>query len=101
MPTIEENGLTINYGEAGEGPVLVLLHAAGSTGAQWRGVLGELDDKYHTITPDGWGHGKSSFWPIHGKAIRSCCIFSRLREVSRSLIQMHYPCQTNKVCNNV
>ena len=63
MPTIEENGLTINYGEAGEGPVLVLLHAAGSTGAQWRGVLGELDDKYHTITPDGWGHGKSSFWP--------------------------------------
>ena len=63
MPTIEENGLTINYGEAGEGPVLVLLHAAGSTGAQWRGVLEELDDKYHTITPDGWGHGKSSFWP--------------------------------------
>ncbi len=63
MPRIEENGLTINYGEAGEGPVLVLLHAAGSTGAQWRGVLGELDDKYHTITPDGWGHGKSSFWP--------------------------------------
>ena len=63
MPTIEENGLTINYGEAGEGPVMVLLHAAGSTGAQWRGVLGELDDKYHTITPDGWGHGKSSFWP--------------------------------------
>ena len=63
MPTIEENGLTISYGEAGEGPVLVLLHAAGSTGAQWRGVLAELDDKYHTITPDGWGHGKSSFWP--------------------------------------
>ena len=63
MPRIEENGLTINYGEAGEGPVLVLLHAAGSTGAQWRGVLGELDDKYHTITPDGWGHGKSSFGP--------------------------------------
>jgi pimeloyl-ACP methyl ester carboxylesterase len=63
MPTIEENGLTINYGEAGEGPMLVLLHAAGSTGAQWRGVLGALGDKYHTITPDGWGHGKSSFWP--------------------------------------
>lgn len=63
MPTIEENGLTINYGEAGEGPVLVLLHAAGSTGAQWRGVLGELGDRFHTLTPDGWGHGKSSFWP--------------------------------------
>ena len=32
MPTIEEDGLTISYGEAGEGSVLVLLHAAGSTG---------------------------------------------------------------------
>lgn len=63
MPTIEENGLTINYGEAGEGSVLMLLHAAGSTGAQWRGVLGELGDKYHTLTPDLWGHGKTSFWP--------------------------------------
>jgi pimeloyl-ACP methyl ester carboxylesterase len=63
MPTIEENGLTINYGEAGKGPVLVLLHAAGSTGAQWRGVLGELDHEHHTLTPDLWGHGKSSFWP--------------------------------------
>ena len=27
MPTIEENGLTISYGETGEGPDLVLLHA--------------------------------------------------------------------------
>ena len=63
MPTIEENGLTISYGEAGEGSALVLLHAAGSTGAQWRGVLGELDDRYHTLTPDLWGHGRTSFWP--------------------------------------
>ncbi|MEC9184011.1 MAG: alpha/beta fold hydrolase, partial [Pseudomonadota bacterium] len=63
MPTIEENGLTISYGEAGEGSVLVLLHAAGSTGAQWRGVLGELDGRYHTLTPDLWGHGRTSFWP--------------------------------------
>lgn len=68
MPTIEENGLTINYGEAGAengsgAPTLVLLHAAGSTGAQWRGVLGEFGDRFHTLTPDLWGHGKTSFWP--------------------------------------
>ena len=63
MPAIEENGLTISYGEAGEGPDLVLLHAAGSTGAQWRGVLGELGDRFHTLTPDLWGHGRTSFWP--------------------------------------
>ena len=63
MPTIDHNGLTISYGAAGAGPVLVLLHAAGSTGAQWRGVLGELGNRYHTLTPDLWGHGRTSFWP--------------------------------------
>ena len=63
MPTIEENGLTISYGETGEGPDLVMLHAAGSTGAQWRGVLGELGDRFRTLTPDLWGHGRTSFWP--------------------------------------
>ena len=63
MPAIEENGLTISYGETGEGPDLVLLHAAGSTGAQWRGVLGELGDRFRTLTPDLWGHGRTSFWP--------------------------------------
>ena len=63
MPAIEENGLTISYGKAGAGPDLVLLHAAGSTGAQWRGVLGELGDRFRTLTPDLWGHGRTSFWP--------------------------------------
>ena len=63
MPTIDDNGLTISYGEAGAGPDLVLLHAAGSTGAQWRGVLGELGNRYHTLTPDLWGHGRTSLWP--------------------------------------
>ena len=63
MPTIDHNDLTISYGAAGAGPVLVLLHAAGSTGAQWRGVLGELGERYHTLTPDLWGHGRTSFWP--------------------------------------
>ena len=63
MPAIEENGLTISYGKAGAGPDLVLLHAAGSTGAQWRGVLGELGDRFRSLTPDLWGHGRTSFWP--------------------------------------
>ena len=63
MPIIEENCLTINYGESGEGSDLVLLHAAGSSGAQWRSVLNVLRDRFHTLTPDLWGHGRSSFWP--------------------------------------
>ena len=37
MPTLQHNGATINYRESGEGDVLLLLHAAGSTSGQWRG----------------------------------------------------------------
>ena len=73
MPRIEENGQTINYGEAGEGPVLVLLHAAGSTGAQWRGVLGELDDKY-TPSPRTAGVMEN---PRFGPTQRHCCTTTR------------------------
>ena len=63
MATLQHNGATINYGDAGSGDVLVLLHAAGSSGAQWRGVVPHFEDRYRVITPDLWGHGKTDFWP--------------------------------------
>lgn len=63
MPTLDLDGLTISYGDSGDGPVLVLLHAAGSTGAQWRGVSAALGTRFRILTPDLWGHGKTSFWP--------------------------------------
>lgn len=63
MPTLDQDGLTIHFGDSGSGPVLVLLHAAGSTGAQWRGVSEALGERYRILTPDLWGHGKTSFWP--------------------------------------
>jgi pimeloyl-ACP methyl ester carboxylesterase len=63
MPTFLLNGATVNYGDEGSGDALVLLHAAGSSGAQWRGMLPHLTAKYRVVTPDLYGHGKTDFWP--------------------------------------
>ncbi len=63
MPLLEHNGASIHYGDEGSGDFLVLMHAAGSSGAQWRGVLPLLTDRYRVITPDLYGHGRTDFWP--------------------------------------
>lgn len=63
MPTFEFKGATVHYGDEGSGDPLVLLHAAGSSGAQWRGMLPHLTPKYRVLTPDLYGHGGTDFWP--------------------------------------
>ena len=69
MPTLQLNGATINYGDSGAGDpsapddVLVLLHAAGSTGGQWRGVAPRFIDRFRVLTPDLLGHGGTDAWP--------------------------------------
>lgn len=63
MPTFEHNGASINYRDSGEGDVLLLLHAAGSTSGQWRDVTPHFEDRYRVIAPDLYGHGRTDFWP--------------------------------------
>ena len=63
MPIFKHNGNRVHYGDAGSGDILVLMHAAGSSGAQWRGVLPHLTVRYRVITPDLYGHGRTDFWP--------------------------------------
>jgi len=63
MPIFEYNGASVHYGDEGSGEILFLMHAAGSSGAQWRGVLPHLTDRYRVITPDLYGHGRTDFWP--------------------------------------
>lgn len=47
------------YREAGQGPVLVLIHGIGDRSETWDGVLGELARDHRVIAPDLLGHGGS------------------------------------------
>lgn len=42
---------------------MILLHAGGSSGAQWRRVCERLADRWRPVTVDFYGHGGTSAWP--------------------------------------
>src|SRR5262249_20803588 len=66
--TIEINGLSIFYREAGPkaAPVLLLLHGFPSSSRMFEPLFARLSDRYHLIAPDYPGFGHSS-WPDPGK----------------------------------
>jgi pimeloyl-ACP methyl ester carboxylesterase len=47
------------WGEAGEGPTLLLLHATGFHARVWDKVVAHLPDNIHVVAPDHLGHGRS------------------------------------------
>lgn len=53
------NGIRTYYEEAGEGPVIVCLHAACQDTLMYRFVLDGLSDQYRVIAVDAPGHAKS------------------------------------------
>jgi pimeloyl-ACP methyl ester carboxylesterase len=53
-------GTELFASETGDGPLLVLLHGIGSSGASWLPVARSLAGKYHLVTLDLRGHGKSA-----------------------------------------
>ena len=59
MPIARVNGLDLYYELAGSGPPLVLLHGLGSSSADWGFQLPEFSARYHVITVDLRGHGRS------------------------------------------
>lgn len=62
MPTIDHNGHSVHYGDAGAGDAVVLLHAGGSSGAQWRKAGAILEDGWRVICPDFFGFGETDSW---------------------------------------
>ena len=60
MPTIEENASPL-YGEPA-GSVLVLLRNGGKHGGAMARRVERVDGAMY-LTPDLWGHGRTSFWP--------------------------------------
>lgn len=54
------NGVSIEYLDQGEGPVLLLLHGLGSTKADWDYQKEAFSEAFRVIAPDLRGHGNSS-----------------------------------------
>ncbi|MGP4111712.1 alpha/beta fold hydrolase [Streptomyces sp. 4N509B] len=68
--TVLVNGLPLHLAEAGEGPVVVLLHGFPELWFSWRHQLPALADAgYHAVAPDVRGYGRSAV-PPHVAAYR-------------------------------
>lgn len=55
--------LSAHYVQNGDGPDLVLLHAGGSSAAQWRKSAAILEAGYRLLMPDFIGFGRTDPWP--------------------------------------
>jgi haloacetate dehalogenase len=53
------NGIRIHYRQAGQGPLIVLLHGWPQTGHCWRHLIGPLADTHTVLAPDLRGYGRS------------------------------------------
>lgn len=53
------HGRSVTYAEAGEGPVLLLIHGMGGTFENWQEVVEPLSRRHKVIAPDLPGHGTS------------------------------------------
>lgn len=57
---VSTNGIALNIAEAGEGPLVLLLHGFPESWYSWRHQLPVLADAgYHAVAPDMRGYGKS------------------------------------------
>ncbi|MGQ0699030.1 MAG: alpha/beta fold hydrolase [Panacagrimonas sp.] len=64
IKTIRANGLDFGYLEAGEGPLILLLHGFPDTAYGWSGVLPRLADAgFHAVAPFLRGYAPTSLAP--------------------------------------
>jgi pimeloyl-ACP methyl ester carboxylesterase len=59
VKTTSVHGRSVSYVEAGEGPVLLLIHGMAGTCESWREVVEPLAGHHRVIAPDFPGHGAS------------------------------------------
>lgn len=57
--TVQANGLRMHYVEAGEGPVVLLLHGFPETWFAWRYQIPVLARQYRVVAPDLRGYGET------------------------------------------
>ena len=66
MAATEFRGVPVHREAWGAGPPLLMLHAGGSSGAQWRRAASFLQDRRRIVAPDLIGFGKTGAWPRAG-----------------------------------
>ena len=57
--TVSVHGRKVSYLEAGEGPLLLLVHGMAGTARNWDGVIEPLALHNTVVAPDFPGHGNS------------------------------------------
>ena len=67
MNSTYHNEMTIHFSDIGAGDPIVLLHAGGSSGKQWRKVNEFLLDRFRLIAPDLIGFGETAEWAGEGE----------------------------------
>ena len=67
MPTVDANGLTIDYATEGAGPPLILLHGATSSGRDdFMAQVPAFRRAFHLYLPDARGHARTVWDVRHG-----------------------------------
>ena len=61
MPTIDRDGVKIQYEVHGSGPALLLTHGYSSTSAMWQGQIAALSKRHKLVLWDMRGHGQSDY----------------------------------------
>ena len=59
VQTVSVHGRSVSYLEAGEGPLLLLVHGMAGTARNWDPVIEPLALRNHVVAPDFPGHGES------------------------------------------
>ncbi len=65
MPSFRHAEIIANYIDEGDGDPIVLLHAGGSSGRQWRNIVARLSERFRCIAPDLIGFGQTLARLIH------------------------------------
>lgn len=91
--SIQVNGMTITYREAGSGFPLVLVHGMGGGSAAWEAQYNALADRYRVIGWDGPGFGGSAEFdddrPVVADYTRVLAGFLEALEVERAHFAGH------------
>ncbi|MFI5400349.1 MAG: alpha/beta fold hydrolase [SAR324 cluster bacterium] len=63
MPSLERDGVRIEYREAGHGEAAILIHSSASGLGQWRRLMDAIAPRFRAIAYHLYGCGETTAWP--------------------------------------